>query len=72
VSDAGKKAIADAAGKLDAALFVAAAKPESVIGGAPNVNEVTSWLAGLQSSLPDVLINDSRDKTKYKLPLPKQ
>lgn len=38
----------------------------------PDVNEMTQWLSGLKAGLPSVLINDGRDKDKYKLTYPER
>ena len=71
VPPAGKKAVADAVAKIDKELFGPLLKAENVLGSSPNVTEVGLWLDGLKAGVPDVLINDSRDKTKYRMSYPK-
>ena len=72
VSAAGKKAVADAAAKLDRELYSAVTKPENALGSLPNVSEVGQWLSGLQGNLTGVLLSDPKDKNKYKLNYPKR
>lgn len=67
LSPAGKTAIAEAAAKLDRELYAAVTKPETALGNVPNVGEVDTWLSGRQGNLTGVLLNDVKDKNKYKL-----
>jgi hypothetical protein len=72
VQQGGKKAVADAAVKIEKELFSPLLQAANILGGDPNVNEVTQWLERIRPSLPDILINDSRNKTKYLVPYPKR
>lgn len=71
VQAAGKKAVADAADKLDRELYAAVTKGGNPLGDAPNVGEVDNWLSGIRDSLPGVLLSDPKDKNKFKLTYPK-
>jgi len=66
----GKKAVEAAAAQLEQYLFAPLNNPAAALGAGPNVNEVARWLGGVKAGLPDALISDRQDKSKYKLNYP--
>jgi len=67
VQAVGKKAVEDVAGQLEKNVLAPILDPKAALGAGPNVPALSAWLLTFKDKVPETLINDRRDKLKYKL-----